>query len=292
MRANTARSAATSSLRATCAKLAELPSPTIGRRSPVDGIARVIRLDVPASAASSARGATAIVPAAAACCSHARRVVMVRLLRVGSARGARARWARPSHTPSAIHTIASGTANDASAASPMPRRASSPSVCAPSDVAGAVDEGVDERLRLVAVGARDDGEQRFARRPHDAALHGAKRGVERDQHRQRSGDRQTEEAERRGQRQQRQRHRDAEPLHQLTGDQRLQQQRRCLRDHVDARERRRARVEVARQCGDHLQAREVDEGGHHRDDQHIGADARAGRVSAPLPAIPPRRCRR
>src|SRR5690242_3646205 len=43
------------------------------------------------------------------------------------------------------------------------------------DVAAPVYERVDERLRLVPVGAGGDGEQRLARGPHDAALNGAER---------------------------------------------------------------------------------------------------------------------
>src|SRR5690606_11886037 len=39
---------------------------------------------------------------------------------------------RPSHTPSSIHTAASGTATDASAARPMPSRPSRPSAWAPT----------------------------------------------------------------------------------------------------------------------------------------------------------------
>src|SRR5690606_23006735 len=44
----------------------------------------------------------------------------------------RARWAYPSQSPSAIHANATGTAKDASAASPIPSQPSRPSVCAPT----------------------------------------------------------------------------------------------------------------------------------------------------------------
>ncbi|MCK9994523.1 MAG: peptide/nickel transport system substrate-binding protein, partial [Alphaproteobacteria bacterium] len=52
----------------------------------------------------------------------------------------------------------------------------------------------------------------------------------------------------------------------------LQDERRRLRDHVDPREGGGARVEVGAERRHHLQPREVDEGDHHREDQHVAAD--------------------
>ena len=57
------------------------------------------------------------------------------------------------------------------------------------------------------------------------------------------------------------------------GDDRLQDERRGLRDEVDLRERRGAHVQVVAERRDHLQAGEVDEGRDDREDQHVGGDA-------------------
>src|SRR6476620_7998323 len=63
-------------------------------------------------------------------------------------------------------------------------------------VTNAIDEGVDERLRLVLVFTGYHGEQRFSRRPNDRPLHRTERGLEDYERRQRSRDGQSHESER------------------------------------------------------------------------------------------------
>jgi hypothetical protein len=66
---------------------------------------------------------------------------------------------------------------------------------------------------------------------------------------------------------------DADALHQVAGDEGLEDQRRDLGDEVDLGEDAGAHVEVVAEGGHHLEAREVDERHQHGQDQHVGGDA-------------------